>query len=152
MGRDAKSPDLKVLHGNPSKEPEKPATKSLTGAPKPPGDLKGEAFAEWCRVTAFLTKVGRVEAVDYAALVVYVSAWETFDLARQAMSDQGPLIQGRDGNLVRNPAAQIMRDSADTMLKFGAKFGVTPKDRQNLGIAGDPAGDEDELEKHLRIV
>ena len=143
MPRDRKPADLKVLHGNPGKEkaPVMPG-KSATGKPSPPLDLRGEAFAEWCRITSYLESVGHIEAVDYAALVVYVTAWSMFDMVRKAMEEHGPLVVGRDGALVKNPAAQVMRDSSDTMLKYGAKFGFSPKDRMNLGI-GKTDAEED---------
>lgn len=143
--------ELKVLEGNRSQESTRPAAKSITGIPSPPTDLRGEAFAEWCRVTNYLSKVGRIELVDYAALVVYCSAWSIFDEARKAMEEHGTLTVGRDGGLVKNPAAQVMRDAADTMLKFGSKFGVTPKDRQNMGI-GAEAEPEDDVERELRAL
>ena len=142
---DRKPANVKLLHGNPSNRPVTPGTTSTTGAPKPPADLKGEAFAEWCRITAYLQKVGHIELVDYAALVVYCSAWAMFDDARRSFDEYGPLIPGRDGGLVKNPAAQLMRDASDTMLKFGGRFGFTPKDRQNMGIVSSE-GDEDDLE------
>jgi P27 family predicted phage terminase small subunit len=145
---DRKAPELKLLHGNPGNRPVSSKTKSATGRPSPPADLKGEAFAEWCRITTYLEKVGHIESVDYAALVVYCSAWAMFDSARRAYEEKGPLIVGRDGGLVKNPAAQIMRDASDTMLKYGAKFGFTPKDRQNMGITNDP-DDGDDLERQL---
>lgn len=142
---DRKPADVKYLHGNPGNRPVTSGTTSTTGVPRPPADLKGEAFAEWCRITAYLSKVGRIEQVDYAALVVYCSAWSMFDDARRMLDNHGPVIPGRDGGLVKNPAAQVMRDASDTMLKFGGRFGFTPKDRQNMGIAA-PEKDEDDLE------
>ncbi len=146
---DRKPADVKYLHGNPGNRPVSPGTTSTTGAPKPPADLKGEAFAEWCRITAYLQKVGRVELVDYAALVVYVSAWAMFEDARRSFEEHGPLISGRDGGLVKNPAAQLMRDASDTMLKYGGRFGFTPKDRQNMGLMSSADKDTDGLDEML---
>ncbi|MDM4721832.1 phage terminase small subunit P27 family [Micromonospora sp. WMMA1363] len=140
---DRKNSDLKVLRGNPGNRAVSPKGGSVTGRPVPPADLTGEAFAEWARITAYLERVGRIEAVDYAALVVYCSAWALFDGARRALDDHGPLVVGRDGGLVKNPAAQVMRDASDTMLKFGGRFGFTPRDRQNLGIGVHDDGGDD---------
>ncbi|MDM4718470.1 phage terminase small subunit P27 family [Micromonospora sp. WMMA1363] len=148
---DSKSPDLKMLQGNPGNRPVGAKAASKTGCPSPPADLRGEAFAEWSRITAYLERVGRIEAVDYAALVVYCSAWALFDSARRALDEHGPLVVGRDGGLVKNPAAQVMRDASDTMLKFGGRFGFTPRDRQNLGIGADVEGGDD-LDAHLRAL
>lgn len=139
---DRRPPNLTVLRGNPGNRPIPAASKSLTGKPLPPADLEGEAFAEWSRITTYLERVGRIESIDYAALVVYCSAWAAFDAARRALDEHGPLVVGRDGGLVKNPAAQIMKDSADIMLKYGSKFGFSPKDRQNLGIGSDGEGDD----------
>lgn len=145
----SKSPDLKLLQGNPGKQAASSPARSSTGRPNPPADLKGEAFAEWSRVTSYLAKVGRIETIDYAALVVYCSSWAMFDSSRKAFDEKGPLVMGRDGGYVKNPAAQLMKDASDTMLKYGAKFGFTPKDRQNLGISSESNDEGDDLERHL---
>jgi len=36
---------------------------------------------------------------------------------------------------LKNPAAQIMRDSADMMIKFGSRFGLSLSDRTRLSVA-----------------
>lgn len=139
----------KELRGNPGNRPTSTEAKSKTGPPAPPDDLKGEAYAEWCRVTTFLEKVGQIEKVDYAALMVYCSAWGMFDDARREFNELGPLLLGRDGGYVKNPAAQIMNDASKIMLAFGAKFGVTPKDRQNMGIVSTDPNEKNDLQKEL---
>lgn len=133
---------LKILEGNPGQRPintEEP--KPTAGAPKPPADLKGEALAEWGRVVPELDRLGLLTKVDRAYLVAYCSAWASFEEARAALAERGPLVEGRDGNLVKNPAAQIMKDSADLMLKFGSRFGMSPADRSRLTV---PLGTPDE--------
>lgn len=132
---------LTELKGNPSKkkltgsEPE-PAR----GAPRPPADLKGEALAEWGRIVPELDRLGLLTKVDRAYLVAYCEAWSAFNSAREALAEYGPLVAGRDGGLVKNPAAQVMRDAADMMLKFGSRFGLSPSDRTRLSV---PSAAED---------
>ncbi|MFC9231028.1 phage terminase small subunit P27 family [Streptomyces decoyicus] len=132
---------LVELKGNPSKkrlngtEPE-----PTKGAPRPPADLKGEALAEWGRIVPELDGLGLLAKVDRAYLVAYCEAWATFNAAREAMAEYGPLVAGRDGGLVKNPAAQVMRDAADLMLKFGSRFGLSPSDRTRLSV---PSAAED---------
>ncbi|MDG4826032.1 phage terminase small subunit P27 family [Asanoa sp. WMMD1127] len=145
---DRKAAEVHYLHGNPGNRPQGGKAKSLTGRPLPPADLEGEAFAEWSRIVSFLDKAGRIESIDHAALVVYCASWAAFNDARQALAKYGTLVEGRDGLLVKNPAAQIMKDSAAIMLNYGSKFGFTPRDRQNLGITSDP-GEGDSFEKEL---
>lgn len=133
----AKTPtELAKLRGNPGKRPLNEAEPEPTkGAPTPPGDLQGEALAEWGRVVPELERMGLVTKVDRAYLVAYCEAWDTFNQARAAMREHGPLVEGRDGNLVKNPSAQVMRDAADLMLKFGSRFGLSPSDRTKLSVA-----------------
>jgi P27 family predicted phage terminase small subunit len=136
------APELQLLQGTRQDGSPVPSAKvSITGTPKPPADLKGEAFAEWCRVTAFLERMGLIEQVDHSALVVYCVSWALFDEARREVALHGTVIAGRDGGIVKNPAIQIMNDASKTMLSYGARFGITPKDRQNLGLVApeDPS-------------
>ncbi|GIH10327.1 hypothetical protein Rhe02_83940 [Rhizocola hellebori] len=144
--------DAKTWHGHLDNEADAvvDTTKatSKTAKPLPPSDLKGEAFAEWARITAFL-EVGHIESIDHAALVVYCSAWAMFDAARKAFETHGPLMVGRDGGLVKNPSAQIMNDAAKIMLSYEAKFGFTPRDRINLGISTNHPEAGNSLEDNL---
>lgn len=126
---------LKILEGNPGQrklnttEPQPRAA-----APLPPAQLVGEALAEWGRIVPELDRLGLLTVVDRAYLVAYCEAWATFDAARQAIAEYGPLVAGRDGGMVKNPAAQIMKDAADMMLKFGSRFGLSPADRTRLHV------------------
>ncbi|MFF0481044.1 phage terminase small subunit P27 family [Streptomyces sp. NPDC004435] len=129
---------LVELRGNPSKKRQGGAEPEPSrGAPRPPADLKGEALAEWGRVVPELERLGLVTRLDRAYLVAYCEAWATFNAAREAMAEYGPLVAGRDGGLVKNPAAQVLRDSADLMIKFGSRFGLSPSDRTRLSVPSD---------------
>jgi P27 family predicted phage terminase small subunit len=153
MARDRKPVELKLIHGNPSKETGIAEAKtSATGVPSPPADLQGEAFAEWCRITYFLKSVGHIEMIDHSALVVYCSAWAMFDSARKAYEQHGPIVLGRDGGFVKNPAAQIMNDASKIMMTYGSKFGFTPRDRINLGLAQGAGKDDDDIDRMLSAI
>lgn len=141
-GRNPEPAAQKELKGNPGKRPIKEEPQFTPGAPKPPADLAGEAFAEWSRVIPELEKANLIQRVDRAYLVAYCEAWASFCEAREVLQMEGALITGRDGGLVRNPAAIVMKDAMDMMLKFGAKFGLSPIDRARLGRV--PEGEEDE--------
>lgn len=126
---------LKVLQGNPGGKPLNTQEPQPTrGAPRPPASLRGEALAEWGRIVPELDSLGLLAKVDRAYLVAYCESWAAFDASREILAEQGPLVTGRDGGLVKNPAAQIMKDSADLMLKFGARFGLSPADRVRLVV------------------
>jgi hypothetical protein len=51
-----------------------------------PALTRGEALAEWERVTAHL-RHSQIEAVDYGALAVCFSAWAMFDAACRELED-----------------------------------------------------------------
>jgi P27 family predicted phage terminase small subunit len=137
-----KSREEKELAGNPGNRPLPKEFKLRKGAPQPPADLRGEAFAEWCRIVPELEAAGLLAHVDRSYLVIYCSAWAQHEDAREALDREGVLVDGQKGNLVKNPAAQVMKDAADIMLKYGAKLGLNPSDRARLGAA--MAGDNDE--------
>lgn len=134
-GRPPKPAALKRLDGNPGKRPIANEPEPTKGAPKPPPALRGEALAEWGRIVPELDALGLLAKVDRGYLVAYCEAWSSFDAAREVVAELGPLVEGRDGNLVKNPAAQIMKDSADMMLKFGSRFGLSPVDRARLSVS-----------------
>jgi P27 family predicted phage terminase small subunit len=138
----AESAEDKILKGNPGNRPIKQEPEVTKGAPKPPSDLTGEAFAEWCRIVPELDGAGLLSPVDRGYLVAYCEAWATFCDAREDIAKRGTLIPGRGGDMVRSPAAVVMKDSMDAMLKFGAKFGLSPADRSRL--AKVPVEDEPE--------
>jgi P27 family predicted phage terminase small subunit len=133
-GRPPKPAALKALAGNPGQRPIKPEPEPTKGAPRAPHDLKGEALAEWGRIVPELDALGLLAKVDRAYLVAYCESWASFDQARQEVAERGALVTGRDGYLVKNPAAQIMKDAADMMLKFGSRFGLSPVDRARLTV------------------
>ncbi|MBS2549641.1 phage terminase small subunit P27 family [Catenulispora sp. NL8] len=123
---------MKVLEGRgtfPASEPQ-PAK----GLPEPPADLFGEARAEWDRVAPELARMGVTTLIDRAALVVYCNAWGAYVEAVAALNDKGPLVPGREGSVVKNPAAQIVKDQAELMLKYGGRLGLNPSDRARLSV------------------
>jgi P27 family predicted phage terminase small subunit len=48
------------------------------------------------------------------------------------LSKTGPLLKGRDGNFVKNPLHQIVRDHADAVKKYARELGLTPAARVGL--------------------
>lgn len=126
---------LRVLKGKKTGDVPEPTA----GAPRPPEWLAGEALAEWGRLVPELDKLGLLTKVDRAALVVYCESWATYVAAAQGLEEHGPLVPGREGAVVKNPCAQMMRDAAQTMLQYGGRFGFTPSDRMKLAVPkGEP--------------
>jgi P27 family predicted phage terminase small subunit len=143
-GPPPKPTHLKVLSGNPGKRalPEN-EPQPTRGEPDPPDWLEGEALAEWNRVVPELAAIGLTALVDRAALVVYCQAWSAYVAASRVLAEQGPTSTGRNGELVKHPAAQIARDNADLMAKYGAQFGFSPASRARLTITKPDDGSLD---------
>jgi len=115
----------------------------MKGLPEPPADLSGEARAEWDRVAPELARMGVLSLIDRAALLVYCNAWSAYTVAVETLRTAGPVLKGKDGQLVKNPAAQLVRDQADLMLKYGSRFGLNPSDRARLSVEPDDNPDLD---------
>lgn len=142
VGRNPRPTHLKILEGNAGKRPlrtdePQPAPASL----EPPAELAGEALAEWNRLAPELSRLGLLTVVDRPFLIVLCEAWATYRLAREILTRDGVLVAaGRDGGLVKNPAAQVARDQADLMMRYGSRFGLSPSDRVRLAVAPDDGG------------
>ena len=134
-GRPKKPQADQSLRGNPSQTPEA-SYSPMTGMPKPPDDITETEREVWDRLVNWLTLAGRLEECDGDAILRYCVMWRTFMLARGAIREHGAVVRGRDGGLVKNPAFQVLSDCAKQLDVLGMKFGLTPKDRQNLGITG----------------
>ena len=135
-GRPRKPQADQNLRGNPSQNPEEGAYVPLTGVPKPPEDITASEREAWDRLVEWLTLTGRLEECDGDAILRYCVMWRTFMSAREAIRRHGAVVGGRDGGLVKNPAFQVLNDCAKQLDVLSVKFGLTPKDRQNLGITG----------------
>jgi P27 family predicted phage terminase small subunit len=137
MGRRGPAPAptaLKLLRGErrPSRinarEP-----KPLPGLPGRPADLGPGATSAWDRVLAELGPSGVLTGVDRDVLRAYVEAVERYEQAAIAYARSGPLIRGaRQGELIKNPLHQIVRDNAMLVLALARELGATPSARSGL--------------------
>lgn len=142
MGANPKPTHLKILTGNPGKRPLPTLEpQPVKASPDPPPDLTGEALAEWNRLAPELARLGLLTVIDRPFLVVLCEAWATYRLARDILARDGVLVKSaRDGSWTKNPAAQIARDQADLMMRYGSRFGLSPSDRVRLAVAPDDDG------------
>jgi P27 family predicted phage terminase small subunit len=135
---------LKVLTGNPGNRPlPENEPEPAKGEPKMPSWLKGRARAAWKEMVPELARIGLLTIVDGHALAVYCEAWATYVEASEIVRAEGILIESYRGGKAKNPAAQIMRDSADLMMKVGGQYGLTPATRARLQVPDDGKDDFD---------
>ena len=110
------------------------------GALTPPADIRSEARVIWEQVVAALGKTGVLTSADKHVLRLYSEAMARYIEAEGMLVKTGPLIKGRDGNFVKNPLHQIVRDNADAVKKYAREIGLTPAARVGLrGEIGDQA-------------
>jgi len=105
------------------------------GALTPPIDLRPEARAVWERVVDALGHTGVLTSADKDILRLYSEAFARYLDAEAMLAKTGPLLKGRDGNFVKNPLHQIVRDNADAVKKYARELGLTPAAR--VGLRGE---------------
>ncbi len=60
------------------------------------------------------------------------------------MARSGLTVAGARGQ-VKNPALTALKDYAEIVGRYGARFGLTPSDRASLSIGGDARDPKDDL-------
>ena len=136
MSRPRKPAKLKVLGGNPGKRRISPPPISSSSAdPDPPAHLSEASSVEWRLLVHSLQTEGLWTNRDRAALEVYVEALVTFREAVAYVRAHGVMVPGqKSGTRVKNPAIQVVRDTAGVIRAFGSEFGLTPYTRMQLGL------------------
>jgi phage terminase small subunit len=132
-GRPRKSPDERMLDGNPSRTPIPVDVFVPEGAPFVPEHLSedAQACAEYI-LRCFKTK--RMTGPDSYALSAFATAWAWHKAATHAMNspDFMPVVVGSTGNEVPSPWFKILNEQARVMLAFAPKLYLTPADRAGL--------------------
>lgn len=133
-----KPTNLRVLHGDRkdrinTNEPVPPSKRVAMPAHLSPG-----AKSVWKRLAPELARKGLLTAWDRDVFAVFCEAVvhhrEACELARR-----GVLVKGQKGEAVKNPALQIVRDSAQTIRAFAQEFGLSPSARSGITM---PEGEE----------
>jgi P27 family predicted phage terminase small subunit len=112
-----------IGHGEPT-----PMVGPLTA----PADMRPEARLVWERVVQALGATGVLTLADKDILRLYSEAFVRYREAEEMLAKTGPLLKGRDGNFVKNPLHQIVRDNADSVKKYARELGLTPAARVGL--------------------
>lgn len=134
---------LKLIKGNPGQ-------RALNDAePVPPAIPVGKpdwlspmASAEWDRVAPQLEKMRILSDVDVMPLAAYCEAVGRFIEASRILETQGALVLGYRGSLVKNPAAQIVKDALADMKALAQEFGMTPSSRSRVKVPDAGASDD----------
>lgn len=113
--------------------------------PAMPEGLSGAAQDVWRRQLAAVESSGLLP-VDADALRVYVEAVVRYEQAARLLESSGPLIKGsRDGELVKSPLHQVVKDNAAIIRQYARELGFVPAVRGGVTIVNS-----DPLEAWLR--
>ena len=100
-----------------------------------PSDLSSEAREVWVAVVQAVHHTGVLTSADVDTLRLYCEAVARYRSAEDMLVKTGPLIKGRNGEFVKNPLHQIVRDNALLMRSLARELGLTPAARS--GLRGD---------------
>lgn len=145
-GRKPKATAVKEAEGSFTRHPERrnhlePVVK--VERPEPSENIKSDpaSLAAFNHVVDCLVEMRVAASVDrdlieaYAA--VYVELWENV----LAMRQEGQVVDGARGGMVRNPRAVIVGTLRNQQVKMLAEMGLTPSSRSRLKAAPDDSED-----------
>lgn len=78
--------------------------------------------------------MGLAHSADQALIVVYACAVAHHRAACRLL-DAGVLVRGQKGELVKSPAAQLVRDNAVIIARVGEQLGLSPGSRSRLSVS-----------------
>lgn len=145
-GRKPKPTHLRLLDGNPGRQP------FNKKEPKPHGDLRtppdwfnADEIAGWEYAISHAPR-GMLKRIDRAALVTFVVAENLHAQATQAVHKFGMVTRSPVKNEpMQNPYLSIVNRQAQLMLKASAELGFTPSSRSRVSVPdGPPPEDSDD--------
>lgn len=98
-----------------------------------PDGMEPEAQAVWRRILRDMAP-GVIVSVDADLLRMFAEAVVDYRRARALLTTGGPLIRGRGGELVVNPAARVVRDTREAARLLARELGLSPAARAGLRI------------------
>lgn len=146
MGRRGPAPRptaLKLIEGERESRINREEPLAREEPPEAPEELAPEVREVWDYTLAELTVMGLAKAADRDALVCFCEAVVNHRKASALLARSPVLVKGLHGNLVRNPALAVQRDSAQLIRAFAQEFGLTPSARSGIavgrrGVEGEP--------------
>ncbi|MDO8136801.1 MAG: phage terminase small subunit P27 family [Candidatus Brocadiales bacterium] len=132
-GRKPAPTTLKIVKGNPGKRP----LNEREPHPKPellpcPGWLKGEAKAEWERITPILYRLGLLTGLDYVALEAYCVVYGRWRQAEREIEAMGLTVETAGGREKISPAVKVAQEYQGILRSFLGEFGLTPASRTRV--------------------
>ncbi|EFC86453.1 phage terminase small subunit P27 family [Parafrankia sp. EUN1f] len=145
MPQPTKPTALKLLHGvdkvNPGRINRGEAAVPLAPNPEPPLDLDAVARDVWDHYLPILRTARLLTEADVLAFAALCQSWSSYRAAVEAVRREGPLTVGGRGQVVRNPAALVAKDSLAEFMRLAVEFGLTPSSRARISLPEAGSGD-----------
>lgn len=136
---------LKVLHGETRKGRLNEHEPQGKGRPTMPSGMTPGARSVWRRVMRNFGHTGVITDTDRDILQIYCESVDRYNDAKRRYIEMGALVPGaRNGDLIKNPIHQILRDNEMVVRAFARELGLTPSARAGIEISENT---EDALER-----
>lgn len=142
-----KPTELRVLHGDRKDRINTSEPKPADGEVRCPTHLTDGARAVWERLAPDLIAKKVLTPWDVDDFATFCDAADRFRQAQQGLDAGGmvvdePIVSKSSGEVVGYRQAtskwwQVWKGSSEVMLRYGARFGLSPSDRSQLSIKGD---------------
>lgn len=142
-GRPGRPTSLKLLRGE-RRDRVNTSEPVPSGPVEPPEGLSAAALEVWRRLAPDLEHKGVLTAWDSDAFAVVCDAVARLRRAAAALDEAGPTATNRHGERVVSPWFRVWLETSAVLARFGARFGLSPADRQRL-VVGDAAPPADDL-------
>ena len=144
----AKPTVLRVLEGNPGKQPiNQNEPKPDSDIPSYPDWLEDEAKREWDRIVPELHRLGLVTKIDITAIIGYCQSWARYVEAEKYLSDKDSVMVTDSGYMQQVPQVGMSQKYLKLCQSFMTEFGLTPSSRGRIQLPGQ--SEDDPMEKLL---
>ena len=98
-----------------------------------PGEYDERKKQLWTKYTAVLAENGILSEIDYEAIVMLCNAIALYEQMYKFIQKHGATVETKQGSRIR-AEYKVMQDSAETALKIGVRFGITPSGRASIDV------------------
>lgn len=121
---------------------------------EPPGDLDGDALAEWNRIVAALTESGRLRAVQWSTIRAAAVLWGMLQKLYAKVAEEGPTYADDKGRIWPNPAMDAISKFEGKHISRLEKLKITAYAMDRAGdvpVGKEPKADEEDERPGLRL-
>lgn len=143
MGERGPSPkptNLRMLHGDRDDRTNHNEPVPGGGEVTPPVWLSEDARSVWDRLAPDLERKGLLTPWDVDTFAILCDAIVQYQQASALVARGGVLIRGHRNAATKNPAMQLVRDTAQTVRAYAGEFGLTPSARSEISLPEEPHG------------